>query len=68
MIKKIGILILIGIISMCTVIPIALADNNDDQDVDDIIMPDKIKFTTPPTEKERKILHEIDPTGMAIGK
>jgi len=37
MIKKIGILILIGIISMCTVIPIALADNNDDQDVDDVI-------------------------------
>ncbi|MBU2598003.1 MAG: 3-oxoacid CoA-transferase [Actinobacteria bacterium] len=34
----------------------------------DIIIPDKIEFTTPPTEKERKILHEIDPTGMAIGK
>ncbi|MBU2597999.1 MAG: hypothetical protein KKC53_02285 [Actinobacteria bacterium] len=36
MMRKIGILILIGIISMCTVIPIALADNND-QDVDDVI-------------------------------
>ena len=30
MIRKIGILILIGIISMYTVIPMALADNNDD--------------------------------------
>lgn len=34
----------------------------------DIIIPDKIEFTTPPTEREIKILHEIDPTGMAIGK
>jgi len=37
MIKKIGILILIGIMSMCTIIPIALADNNDYQDVNDVI-------------------------------
>lgn len=37
MIKKIGILILVVIISMCTVIPIALADNNDDQDDGDVI-------------------------------
>ncbi len=37
MIKKIGILILVVIISMCTVIPIALADNNDDQDDGNVI-------------------------------
>ncbi len=38
MIRKIGILILVVIISMYTVIPMALADNNDDQDVDDKII------------------------------
>lgn len=34
----------------------------------DIIIQEEIEFTTPPTEEERRILHEIDPTGMAIGK
>jgi acyl CoA:acetate/3-ketoacid CoA transferase beta subunit len=34
----------------------------------DIIVPDKVQTTRPPTEEERKLLHEIDPTGMAIGK
>ena len=37
MIRKIGILTLIGIISMYTVIPMALADNNDDEYVGDKI-------------------------------
>ncbi len=43
MIKKIGILILIGIISMCNVIPIALADDNDNQNVNDEIIVDDEK-------------------------
>ena len=34
----------------------------------EIIVPDKVQTTRPPTEEERKLLHEIDPTGMAIGK
>lgn len=38
MIRKIGILILIGIISMYTVIPIALADDNDNPNVNDEII------------------------------
>lgn len=37
MIRKIGILILIGIISMYTVIPTALADDNDNQNINDEI-------------------------------
>ncbi len=41
MIRKIGILILIGIISMYTIIPTALADDNDNQnDNDEIIVED----------------------------
>lgn len=43
MIRKIGILILIGIISMCNVIPIALADDNDNQNVNDEIIVDDEK-------------------------
>jgi glutaconate CoA-transferase subunit B len=34
----------------------------------EILIPDKIETTLPPTERECKLLHEIDPTGMAIGK
>ncbi len=34
----------------------------------EILIPDKVETTRPPTEEERKLLHEIDPTGMAIGK
>lgn len=38
MIKKIGILIIVGIISMYNVIPITLADDNDNQNVNDEII------------------------------
>jgi hypothetical protein len=34
----------------------------------EILVPDEIQTTQPPTEEERGLLHEIDPTGMAIGK
>jgi glutaconate CoA-transferase subunit B len=34
----------------------------------EILIPDEIQTTQPPTEEERRLLHEIDPTGMAIGK
>ncbi len=34
----------------------------------EIIIPEKVETTQPPTEEELRILHEIDPTGMTIGK
>jgi glutaconate CoA-transferase subunit B len=34
----------------------------------EILVPDEIQTTQPPTEEERRLLHEIDPIGMAIGK
>ena len=34
----------------------------------ELIIPDRVETTKPPTEEELRILHEIDPTGMAIGK
>lgn len=34
----------------------------------EILMPPTIDTTTPPTEDERRLLHEIDPAGMVIGK
>jgi len=34
----------------------------------EILISDEIQTTQPPTEEERRLLHEIDPTGMAIGK
>lgn len=34
----------------------------------EIIIPEGIETTEPPTEEERRLLHKIDPTGMAIGK
>ncbi|HDM66804.1 MAG TPA: 3-oxoacid CoA-transferase [Thermoplasmatales archaeon] len=34
----------------------------------DIIIPDEIEQTSPPSKKELKILKEIDPTGIVIGK
>ena len=34
----------------------------------EILIPDEIQTTRPPSEEERRLLHEIDPTGMAIGK
>src|SRR5512136_2316352 len=33
----------------------------------DILMPDELATTVPPTEEERRLLREIDPTGMVIG-
>jgi glutaconate CoA-transferase subunit B len=33
-----------------------------------IIIPEKVETTEPPTEEELHLLHEIDPTGMSIGK
>jgi glutaconate CoA-transferase subunit B len=33
-----------------------------------ILIPDHIETTQPPTPEEQRLLHEIDPTGMAIGK
>jgi acyl CoA:acetate/3-ketoacid CoA transferase beta subunit len=34
----------------------------------EMVIPERIETTRPPTADERRILHEIDPTGMAIGK
>ncbi len=34
----------------------------------EILMPDQLATTDPPTEEERRLLREIDPTGMVIGK
>jgi len=34
----------------------------------EILIPDHVKTTKPPTAEERRLLREIDPTGMAIGK
>jgi glutaconate CoA-transferase subunit B len=34
----------------------------------EIIIPDEVETTDPPTEEELRLLHEIDPTGMSIGK
>jgi glutaconate CoA-transferase subunit B len=34
----------------------------------EILMPNKIATTEPPNEEERRVLREIDPTGMVIGK
>jgi hypothetical protein len=34
----------------------------------EILIPDKIETTEPPTDEERRVLHDIDPAGMVIGK
>jgi len=34
----------------------------------EILISDKIETTQPPTVEERRVLHEIDPAGMVIGK
>jgi hypothetical protein len=34
----------------------------------EILVPEKVEVTRPPTVEEQRLLHEIDPTGMAIGK
>jgi glutaconate CoA-transferase subunit B len=34
----------------------------------EILIPDHVETTKPPTAEERRLLREIDPTGMAIGK
>ncbi len=34
----------------------------------EILLPETIGTTDPPTEEERRLLHEIDPAGMVIGK
>lgn len=34
----------------------------------EIVIPRKVEATEPPTPEERRLLHEIDPTGMAVGK
>jgi len=34
----------------------------------DILIPDKVEVTQPPTPEEQRLLREIDPMGMVIGK
>jgi glutaconate CoA-transferase subunit B len=34
----------------------------------EILIPEQVSVTQPPTAEERRILREIDPTGMVIGK
>ena len=34
----------------------------------EVLISDKIETTRPPTVEERRVLHEIDPAGMVIGK
>jgi hypothetical protein len=32
------------------------------------MLEERVEITTPPTEDERRLLREIDPAGMVIGK
>jgi glutaconate CoA-transferase subunit B len=34
----------------------------------EILIPEYVSVTEPPTEEEIRLLHEIDPMGMSIGK
>ena len=34
----------------------------------EILIPDNVPFTQPPTVEEQRVLHEIDPTGIVLGK
>jgi acyl CoA:acetate/3-ketoacid CoA transferase beta subunit len=34
----------------------------------EILIPSEVPVTHPPTAEERRILHEIDPAGMVLGK
>jgi acyl CoA:acetate/3-ketoacid CoA transferase beta subunit len=34
----------------------------------EIIIPEKVQVTHPPTEEERRLLHEMDPIGIAVRK
>ena len=34
----------------------------------EILISERIETTQPPTEEERRVLREIDPAGMVIGK
>ncbi|HEW93244.1 MAG TPA: 3-oxoacid CoA-transferase [Thermoprotei archaeon] len=34
----------------------------------DIIIPDKVKYTDPPTKEELKVIREIDPLGLIVGR
>jgi glutaconate CoA-transferase subunit B len=34
----------------------------------EILVPPEVTVTSPPTDDERRILHEIDPTGLVLGK
>ncbi len=34
----------------------------------EILVPEDISVTSPPTGEERRVLHEIDPTGLVLGK
>ncbi len=34
----------------------------------EILIPDRVETTEPPTAEEQRLLHEIDPAGMIIGK
>lgn len=34
----------------------------------EILVPGDISVTSPPTDEERRVLHEIDPTGLVLGK
>jgi len=34
----------------------------------ELMIPDKVETTEPPPPRVRRILREIDPTGMVIGK
>jgi glutaconate CoA-transferase subunit B len=34
----------------------------------EILVPEDVSVTSPPTDEERRVLHEIDPTGLVLGK
>jgi glutaconate CoA-transferase subunit B len=34
----------------------------------EVIIPERVEVSEPPTPEERRLLHEVDPTGIAIGK
>jgi hypothetical protein len=34
----------------------------------EILIPEHVPLTQPPTAEEQQILHEIDPAGMVLGK
>ncbi len=55
-------------IKLLSIHPGVTVDEVQDNSEFEILIPENVPVTEPPTAEERRILHEIDPTGMVIGK